>query len=69
LQALDRALALEGVEIGERRRAGERVAGEGVAVEEGALVLRRSSGLAVALLPTLRGCVASGLRVAARFTG
>ena len=42
LQALDRPLALEGVEAGERRRAGERVAGIGVAVEEGAVLLGRA---------------------------
>ena len=36
LQALERALLLEDVERGERRGAGERVAGVGVAVEEGA---------------------------------
>ena len=37
---IDRALLLEGVEVGEGGRAGERVAGVGVAVEEGALLLR-----------------------------
>ena len=42
LQALERPLLLEGVEVGQRRGAGERVAGVGVAVEEGALLLGRA---------------------------
>ncbi len=38
LQALQRPLPLEGLEAGQSRRAGERVAGVGVAVEEGPLL-------------------------------
>ena len=45
-------LALEGVEVGERRGAGERVAGVGVAVEEGALLL---GGAEEALVDPLGG--------------
>src|SRR5204863_3703959 len=42
LQAQQRALALERVQAREGGRAGERAAGEGVAVEEGPRVLRRT---------------------------
>ena len=52
LQAHQRPLLLEGVEAGERGRAGERVAGVGVAVEEGALLL---GGAEEALVDALRG--------------
>ena len=44
LQALDRALVLEDVEVGQRGGAGQRVAGVGVAVEEGPLLLGRRRG-------------------------
>src|SRR4029079_1011527 len=50
LQAEQRALALEGVQAREGGRAGERAAGEGVAVEEGPPVLRRAAEKALPAL-------------------
>src|SRR5262249_42627076 len=52
LQAKQRVLALEGVQVGKGRRAGERVAGERVTVEERAPLLRAPEE---AVMHALRG--------------
>src|SRR4029078_12751871 len=55
LRAEQRALALEGVQAREGGRAGERAAGEGVAVEEGPPVLRRAEEALIDPLRRERG--------------